>query len=595
MILNKIKNLGQIINFTGKKYVIGHKNPDTDSVTSAIAYSYLKEQTKEKKDDTYIPMAAGSVNPETQYVLNYFGMKAPKVATDLSLKISDIMQETSVPNVSIGKRDSLRELYNLMFQNNLETMPVVDDSNKVVGIITPKDILKFNLDKQDALKVLKHKNITFDKIKNLLDAEVLCGEEFLKDTIQGNVNMGVYSYDETRRTDLKDAMVLVGDREDIHEEVINQDAKVLIITKGKKPSDRIIQLAKEKDLIILATKHGTSSSAKLIEQSYPVEDIMSKDFVSFDINDKIDDIQNKAINSKQQTFPITSNEKLVGVIGIDEILKPNEKEFILVDHNSPEQFAEGIKRENIQEIIDHHRQEFLPISGRIPTTYSDVGANATVIAKQYKANSVDMPKEIAGILWCAIASDTNGFTSPTTTRDDIKIASELFEKSKSIIDNPRKLLNNMFEQRDKAVESLSPEQLVAYDRKTFKTTKGKSYSINQITTRNEAKYLDKAQELKNALNNLEDKNSYDGALTMVSNSKTQNTILICSEKLQQAAQKIVSEMPFEFAEKQIKDTKYSFEETIGEIARTGIVELENASSRKEQIEPLIRELYENLI
>jgi manganese-dependent inorganic pyrophosphatase len=503
------------------------------------------------------------------------------------------MQKKQVADISINGRDSLRELYNLMYQNNLDTMPVVDDSSKVIGLITPKDILKFNLDKQDTLKILKYKNITFNKIKNLLDAEVLCGEKLLNDTIKGSINMGVYSYDETRRTDLKDAMVLVGDREDIHEEVINQEAKALVITKGKKPSERIIQLAKEKDLIILATKHGTSSSTKLIEQSYPVEDIMSKDFISFDVNDKIDDIQSKARNSKQQIFPITSKGKFVGVVSIDEILKPHEKEFILVDHNSPEQFAKGIKRENIKEIVDHHRQEFLPVSGRIPTTYSDVGANATVIAKHYKANSVEIPKEIAGMLWCAIASDTNGFTSSTTTFEDRQIARELLKISRPIIKDSKELINSMFEQRDKAVSSLTPEELVIYDRKTFRTTSGESYSINQITIGNDTKYINMTQEIKRALNELEEKNSFGGAVTMISNTKNLKTTLVCSKKLQNIAQKLASNLPIEFEEKHIKDTKHSFEEVINKIAQTGVVELENAASRKEQIEPFIRELYEN--
>ena len=126
---------------------------------------------------------------------------------------------------------------------------------------------------------------SFNKLKALLDATVLCGEEFLNDPIRGNVNMGVYSCDETRRIDLKDAMVLVGDREDIQEEVINQDAKALVITKDKQPSKRIIELAKERNMVILATRHGTSSSTKLIEQSVPVEDVMDKNFIALDVEE----------------------------------------------------------------------------------------------------------------------------------------------------------------------------------------------------------------------------------------------------------------------------------------------------------------------
>jgi len=579
------------INFTGTKYVIGHKNPDTDSICSAIAYSKLSEKTM--PEDKFIPIAAGDINKETEFALAYFNIKPPKVKKDLSLKIKDICKMRPTQDISISKNGSLRELYNLMYNSNLEEVPVLNQDGSLAGTVTPKDIMKFNLIKDDVLETLKHKDITFEKLKTLLDADVLAGEEFLNNTLEGNVKMGVYSCDTTRKSTLKDAMVLVGDREDIQFEVINHGAKALVITKNKQPSDKIINLAKEKGLIILSTSHGTSSSAKLIEQSYPVRDIMNKDVVFFDINDKLEDIKIKAKESNRPTFPVIDNGKFVGLVTLDEILKPEEKELILVDHNSQGQFAQGIKKDNIKGIIDHHRQEFISNDERIPVNYSNLGATATMIAKSYKADSVNIPKDMAGILWCAIVSDTDNFTSVTTTEQDIKIAKELAKIAQ--IDDEQKLAKQLLAQRDVALNGLSVKELIGYDKKKYPVL-GREFAISQILTFEKDKYLEKKVELKKQLDTFDMAENLATSSLMVTDMLSKNTYLFCSANFKDHAQKILNQNNEEFLSNTIKDTQITYKDALEQIVQNNEVILKNVGSRKEQIEPFVKNiLAESLI
>lgn len=586
--LTKI-NFAQHINFLGKKYVIGHKTPDTDSVCSAIAQSNLANTLKTDPSDEFIPLAAGDINKETEFALAYFNIKPPKVTTDLSLKVKDVQNEKELENIAIQDNSSIRELYNFMYNNNLDEVPVVNKNKEVSGIISPKEIMHFNLRKDDILDELKYQKIPFRKFKTLLEARVLAGEELLDQTLKGNVKMGVYSFDTTRKSGLKDAMVLVGDREDIQEEVINRGAKALVITKNKQPSKRIIELAKEKNLIILSTRFGTSSSAKLIEQSYPINGLANKNFVSFEENDNLNNVKTKAKTSAQGVFPITKNGKMTGVTTLDKILKPEEKEVILVDHNSEKQYVQGISRENIKEIIDHHRQEFISTGERIPVQYSDTGATATMIAKNYKANSIDIPKDIAGILWCAIVSDTDNFTSATTTLQDMTIAQELAQIAE--IKDEKTLSIELLKQRDLALKNLTPEELVDYDKKIFKAGKDYGYSISQILTFESQKHLEQKERLANYLEELEKSDKLNGTTLMVTDTPTKTTYLIASEGIKKRAKKLL-DSDDEILNQKIKDSPATYREVFEELQNLPYAKLPDVTSRKEQVEPFIRKLFE---
>lgn len=576
--------------FLGTKYVIGHKKPDTDSICSAIGYSALSENLKTDNDDKFIPLAAGDINKETEFALAYFNVQRPKVVTNLALSVSDIYNKKNIEELSLKPDSSIRELYNLMIKSNLEEMPVLDDKNKPIGMITAKDIVNFNLSKIDHLSSLKDKNITFDKLKTLLEAEVLSGDEYLNDTLEGNVKMGVYSCDTTKDIDYKNGMVLVGDRDDIQEEVINNGVKAIVITKNKKPSEKIKELAKEKNIIIFSTAHGTSTSAKLLEQSTPVSNIMSKDMLVFDESDSVDDIKAKAKNSNHQVFPVVNNGEFKGIITLDEILNPDENEVILVDHNAASQQADGIKRENIKEIIDHHKQEFISQDERIPITYSNTGATATLVAREFKANDIAIPEKIAGILWCAIVSDTDNFTSVTTTQQDIKMAKQL-EKI-AHIKNKDELVKKLLSQRDASLEGLDEKGLVDYDNKVFKNGNDFSYSIGQISSFDSQKYVDKKDDLISALNDFKKENNVGVSALMITDVPQKQSYFLCSSSVKDIAEKYLKAGDEEYLKSFFNGSTKTIKTVLNEIVKNSFAVLPNVMSRKEQTEPFLRKITE---
>lgn len=579
------------LSFLGNKtYILGHKKPDTDSICSSIAQANLEEQLKTDSKKEFLAIAPGDINAETAFALSYFGIKKPEVKEDVSLKVKEVMDKRAKEDLSIHKDAPVKKFGDLIIDKNLKTVPVLDDYDRVVGVASRKVLAEFYLSGEDHLETLKTKNIPYERIAKLLDAEVLTGSLSLDDTIKGNVRLGAYSLDTTDDFNLKDAILVVGDRSDIQETAIKKGAKCLIVTKNKPVSPNVLKLAKENDVIIMSVKQGASSTTRLLEQSMPISDIMNKDVVAFESEKTIEEVKNTVKSNEFRYFPIVKDGKFIGVVNRDQLLSPDDNDLILVDHNNPSQFIKGVKKDNIVAIFDHHRQEFISDSKRIPMTYAPVGASATLIAKNYKANGIEIPPEIAGILWCAIISDTDKFTSVTTTQEDKKIAHELAQIAQ--IDQPEKLANKLLAQRDVNLEKLSPKELVAYDLKTYKFN-DKNYSIGQIVTFQSEKYLQYKDEIQRTLNELDSKGNSLGSVLAVTDLSQSMTYLICSEKFISRAQNALIEQDMDFLNSEINHSKIQNAQALLEITSSdAMAKMPDVQSRKEQIEPFARKLIE---
>ena len=247
------------VSFYGNKtYVIGHKNPDSDSVCSAIGQAYLENQLKTDKDKEYCPISAGDINAETAYALAAFGIKPPTVKKDVSLTVSQAMDKLPLEDVSIHKDASIREFIDLVMQKDLKTAPVLNSDGTVAGIVSRKSLAEFLIHPVDHLKELKEMNIPYERLVKLIDAQVLTGSLSLQDTIKGDVQTGAYSVETMQEMDLKEGIVVVGDRDDIQKSAIENGAKAIIVTKNSPVSYDIIELAKENNVILLTTKYGLS-------------------------------------------------------------------------------------------------------------------------------------------------------------------------------------------------------------------------------------------------------------------------------------------------------------------------------------------------
>lgn len=576
---------------SNKTYVIGHKNPDSDSVCSAIGVAYLQNQIKENKEKEYEPVAAGDINAETAYALAMFNIKPPRVKSDVRLTVKQAMRKQPLEDISVKTNATIREFIDLVMEKDIKTAAVLNDNGTIAGVVSRKSLAEFLIRPVDHLEQLKNFNVSYETIAKLIEAEVITGSLSLQDTIKGDILTGAYSVDTIKELDLKDGILIVGDREDIQEVAVKNGAKALIIPHNCPISSNIVELAKKHNVIILSTNYGIAKITGLLEQATPVSRIMSDYVAGFEADQKIDEALNVVKNTKFGYFPVLENGKFIGIINRNRILAPDNNGVILVDHNNPSQFAKGVEKDNIEGIVDHHVQQIVLDSSRVPMDYMPVGATATLVARNYKANGIEIPPDIAGILWCAIISDTDKFTSVTTTKEDKKIASELAKIAG--ITEPEVLANKLLAQRDAHLEGLSAEELLKDDFKLLETKSKIPYSISQIKTYQSEKYVKNKDELEQALDELDSEYSTFGSALMITDISQNATFLLISNKLRQKIEDKFSTFSEQFLNKTVHKSPMIYKNALSALSNDKIVlRLSNVQSRKEQIQPFLCELIE---
>ena len=401
-----------------KIYVIGHKNPDTDSICSAIAYADLRQKVTGQVHEA---KRAGYVNDETAYVLDRFGVEAPKLLTDVRLQVRDLdiheMQGLK-PNASI------RDTWERMRQEQAKTLPIVKD-DELVGVVSTGDIAKSYMDVYDS-EILSKARTQYRNIVKTLDGTMITGNEhgyFMR----GKVAIGASSPNLMEEFIEKDDLVILGDREEAQACAVNIDASCMVICKDAEVSPKLIQKAKEQSIVIIQTPYDTFTTARLINQSIPVKFYMtSGPLTMFRMNDYVDDIKDIMAKKRFRDFPILDRHgRFKGFISRRRFLGASKKKVILVDHNERSQAVDGIEEAEIIEIIDHHRLGDIETVSPITFRNQPVGCTATIINQMYEENEIEVPREIAGLLCGAIISDTLLFRSPTCTPLDERTAKKL--------------------------------------------------------------------------------------------------------------------------------------------------------------------------
>lgn len=578
---------------SNKTYVIGHKNPDSDSVCSAIGVAYLQNQIKENKEKEYEPVVAGDINAETAYALAMFNITPPKNKTDVRLTVKQAMRKQPLEDISVKTNSTIREFIDLVMEKDIKTAAVLNDNGTIAGVVSRKSLAEFLIRPVDHLEQLKNFDVNYETIAKLIEAEVITGSLSLQDTIKGAILTGAYSVDTIKDLDLKDAILIVGDRENIQKAAIENGAKALIVPHDCPVDSNIIELAKEHNVIILSTHYGIAKITGLLEQATPVTRIMSTAIAGFEANQKVDEALNLVKNTKFGYFPVLENGKFIGIISRNRILAPDNNGVILVDHNNPSQFVKGVEKDNIEGIVDHHVQQLVLDSSRVPMDYMPFGATATLVARKYKANGIEIPPDIAGILWCAIISDTDKFTSVTTTKEDKKIASELAKIAG--IEEPEVLANKLLAQRDAYLEGLSADELLKDDFKLLETKSKIPYSISQIKTYQSEKYVKNKVELEGALDELDSENSTFGSALMITDVSQNATFLLISNKLRQKIEDKISTFSEQFLNKTIHQSSMIYKNALNALSNDKtVLRLSNVQSRKEQIQPFLAELIESI-
>ncbi len=400
--------------------IIGHRNPDTDSICAAIAYSRLKNAID--GENTYKPCRAGQLNRETSFVLERFGEQAPQLYADVSPQMRDVDIRLAE---GVDGEMSMRKAWMRMRDQNLDTLCVVDGEKELKGLITVKDVATANMDGLDPY-ILSKSETSYQNVVETLDGTVLVGSAEGK-TVQGRIIIGAGSAEMMERAIKKGDVVIVSNRSESQLTAIEMEAGCIVVGLGSKVSKTIRMLAEENDCLIISTPLNTYATGQIISQAAPIRYYMLKDgLMTFNLSTSVEAAMKIMGTVRHRYFPVLGDDgKYLGVVSRRNMLNLHKKQLILVDHNEKSQAAEGLEDAEVLEIIDHHRIGSLETDNPVYFRNMPVGCTCTIVYQMYQENAVPVDKSTAGLMLSAILSDTLMFRSPTCTPLDERTAREL--------------------------------------------------------------------------------------------------------------------------------------------------------------------------
>ena len=440
-----------------KVVVIGHRNPDTDSICSAIAYAELKNKTSDLVCEA---RRAGKMNQETEFVLKKFGVTPPRMCTDVNPKIRDV-DYRQIPGISGST--SLRKAWEIMRDQKIDTLPVTSEDNELQGVITVKDIATANMDLFDT-SILAKSRTSYRNILETLGATMVVGSEDAECTT-GHIRIGTATPEMLESNMEKGDIVILTNRYESQLCAIEKEASLIIICNGAKVGRTIQHIAAETGVAIMSAPCDTYAAAKLISQCAPISYYMTRDdIMKFTLVTPVADVTRVMAKVRHRYFPILDADgKYCGMISRRNIINLRKRRIILVDHNEATQAVEGFDQAEILEIIDHHRIGSLETSGPVYFRNQPVGCTATIVTQMYDESGVEIPQKTAGLLLAAILSDTLVFRSPTCTPMDVGAANRLAKIAGVDINE---FANEMFEAGEK-LDGKTAEEVFLQDFKVF--------------------------------------------------------------------------------------------------------------------------------
>lgn len=481
-------------------YIAGHKHPDTDSICSSIAYAEFKNRTG---NIPAIPVRLGELNRETSFVLNYFGVQSPIFIETVKTQVRDLNIDSAVP---VSPEISLKMAWSIMKKNNMKTLPVVDEDDKLLGIASLSNLTSCYMDIWDS-SVLSKSNTPLENIIDTLSAEPVYIHSD-RSKLTGKVVVAAMLPDSAKDIIEEGDIVICGDREDSQNIAIDKKASLIIITGKHNLSEKIKDKAKANGCSIIDTPYDSFTASRLITLSVPVSYVMTREnLIYFTNDDFVEEIKDIMLQTRYRSYPVLDNSgRVVGSISRFHLISANRKKIILLDHNERSQSAHGIEDAEVLEIIDHHRiadiQTGLPIYFR----NEPVGSTSTIIASIFFDNGIRPTKKTAGLLCAAIISDTLLFKSPTSTATDKLIIKRLADICNLDIDS---FAQEMFK-AGTSLEGKSAEQLLHQDLKIF-TLGSLKIGVAQISTMD----LEGFSKLKTDMLSLMEKEADQGGYSLL--------------------------------------------------------------------------------
>ena len=469
-----------------KIFVIGHKNPDTDSICSAIAYCDIKNRTTQ--DSKYIAKRAGQINEETEYVLNRFGVQPPGYLSNIGTQVKDMDIRLSP---EANKSMSLKNAWDLMQENSIVSLPIREKDGTLEGLITSGDMAKTYMDTTDSY-LLSRARTQYQRIAETIGGKVVEGNGHGY-FVQGKIMVATANPDKMKEYVEENDMIIMGNREEDHLQAIEQNVSCIIVGLGIEVTEKVLKLAHEKDIIIISSPYDTFTISRLINQSIPVKYIMkTENLVTFNTEDFTDDIQDVMIKHRHRAFPVIDKKgKCIGTISRRNFLDMHRKKVVLVDHNEKDQAVDNIDKAEIMEIIDHHKLGTLQTMQPISFRNQPVGCTGTIMYQMYGEQKLEIPPKIAGLLCAAIISDTLMFRSPTCTLQDKMAAGALaLIADISIEEFAREMFKAGSNLKDK-----SPEEIFYQDYKKFIAEGDVCFGVGQISSMD----ADELKEIKERL------------------------------------------------------------------------------------------------
>ena len=500
--------------------VIGHRNPDTDAICSAIGYAEFKRRTG-------LPQAVaarcGDTNDRIDFVLRTFGVGAPRFVADVSPKIRDVM-ETNV--FSISPDTTAAEALGLMDEHDIRVLPVLDEARRCRGLLSLFKLSKF---------LFPAANRAFDSSRRVLSslrtlARILGGTIVVEqeaDTEQDLVlnigAMGLDSFAERLDQHPREKMaVVVGDRWDIQNLAIRESVRVVIVTGGLKIEPKTVEAARRNRVSLISSPHDTATTVALCRASIAVRHVLHENFLAFSDDASLADARSRATNSVFSAFPVLdAQQRTVGILSKTDFLKKVERQLILVDHNELSQAVQGADEVEILEIIDHHRIGTLTTQQPILFRNEPVGSTSTIVAECFFRYAVEMPREIAGLLLAGLVSDTLNLTSPTTTSVDHEVLKRL-EKIADV--NARDFTEKLFASGSLLTHKPAPKAITT-DCKEY-TEDGSRFSVAQIEEIGFDQFWKRKDELLAALEKYRASHTYRFSALLITDVNTQSSLLL---------------------------------------------------------------------
>ena len=491
-------------------YITGHRNPDTDSIVSAMAYAALKNALGRRE---YEAARLGQVSDETQAVLDRFGFEPPQLITNVRTQVRDLDYDT--PSC-LSAAATISRAWQTMQTEHISVLPVTHEDGTLYGMLSAGDVANYDM---RSVRDSWAEKVPVYNLLSVLEGRILNAGGELRDEVTGEVTVALPTGRENLMFSGKDSIVVCGDQPDMIRRALEMNVSCIIVCQAE-VAQELLDI--ETDTCIISTPYDAYRAVHLVCHAVPIERVCnSQELVSFHLDDYIDDVQDTVLQSRFRAYPILDeNERVVGTLSRYHLLRPRRKRVVLMDHNEKAQSVAGLEQADILEIVDHHRLADIQTKNPIYVRNEPVGSTTTIVAGMYQEKGLMPSVKLAGLMAAAIVSDTVMFKSPTCTQRDIDVANRMARIANVSLDELGTAIFSASCGDDKTVDAM-----LKTDYKEFHIA-GHDLAVSQITCMDSDRLLERKEEFLKAMREIRKKKHFDTVVLMITDVLLDGTQLL---------------------------------------------------------------------